>query len=630
MIKSIKRKISLPILYTIFIGLFSINVSFGQSVEYAFGYEQPKSQAIYDEIDKYQAEISSRLRKYFDNNKFMVVVDVTEKEREIERIPGISESITVDTGMSIDYLPGLPYHPSIKKKSIDVYPKKPLNKIIQKYFKHSVQVLMDTSYSKNALNFAEEVVMGSGLIFSKNGDEVFVEYQPFPSKYPGMEDEGSQSTAPAFDPEDSNKSLLRDFAEILDKKFNRTEDLTQEQTKLSQILVWLIVGLMVILLVAIVLYFSRNSKKEKEKEKEKLILQTEKESKEVAGLKDQLTKLSDSIKRPHDKDLETEELADLAELKSYVTREFLSNNEKIADFLNSGLDENNDDELVRIAAVIVNVNKHLFRYLKPHLSVDRHFQLKEEIQSTKPLSPADQLVLLQGFRKSITNYKPDSNEFQKKDIFQFVEQLNENQIIQLIKDESEDMTAILLAQVPAEKCMNVLSKFEIAKQTILLQRMSGIDDIPITVYKQVAEHFSQKALTVQDMKHVAVDGLSAILKLLDTLPIYQQQVYLEDMAKYDIDLAKKIRTRFVTFDEIARIDDLVIRKALENLDSKIISVALVGADSEIVNKILSQKPSREQMLIRTDIEFNADAAVDEIEKGRKLVISRIREFLSMQ
>lgn len=267
MTKRIKGKISLSILYAVIFGLFFVNDSFGQSVEYAFGYEQPKSQAIYDEIDKYQAEISSRLRKYFDNNKFMVVVDVTEKEREIERIPGISESITVDTGMSIDYLPGLPYHPSIKRKSIEVYPKKPLNKIIQKYFKHSVQVLMDTSYSKNALNFAEEVVMGSGLIFSKNGDEVFVEYQPFPSKYPGMEEDGNQAAAPAFDPEDSNKSLLKDFAEILDKKFNRTEDLTQEQTKLSQILVWLIIGLMVILLVAIVLYFSRNSRKRRKKRK---------------------------------------------------------------------------------------------------------------------------------------------------------------------------------------------------------------------------------------------------------------------------------------------------------------------------------------------------------------------------
>lgn len=603
---------------------------FGQAVDNAFGYEQPKSNAVYNEIDRYQAEITSKLRKFFDNNKFMVVVDVQEKEREIERIPGISESVSVDTGMSIDYLPGLPYHPSIKKKSMDVYPKKSLNKTIQKYFKHTVQVLMDTSYSKTALNFAEEVVMGSGLINPRNTDEVFVEYQPFPSKYPDMGGESSNSADLHSPNEDSNSSLLSKFADILEKKFNKTEDLTKEQTKLSQILVGLIAGILLIFLIAILFYFTRNSRKEKQKEKERLVIETQRESSEVAGLKDQLTKLSDSIKNPQDKNLETEELADLAELKSYVTREFLSNNEKIADFLNSGLDDNNDDELVRIASVIVNVNKQLFRYLKQHLSVERHFQLKEEIQTIKPLPPTEQLILLQGFRKSLTNYKPNTSEFKRKDIFQFVDQLNENQIIQLIKDESEDMTAILLAQVPADKCMNVLSKFEIAKQTILLQRMSGIDDIPITVYKQVAEHFSQKALSVQDMKHVAVDGLSAILKLLDTLPVYQQQVYLEDMAKYDIDLAKKIRTRFVTFDEIPNLDDLILRKAIENLDSKVLSIALVGAEERTISKILSQKPSREQMLIRTDMEFNAQADVQDIEKSRKLVITRIREFLSMQ
>jgi flagellar motor switch protein FliG len=278
----------------------------------------------------------------------------------------------------------------------------------------------------------------------------------------------------------------------------------------------------------------------------------------------------------------------------------------------------------------VNVNKQLFKYLKPHLSAERHFKLKEEIQGIKPVAPSEQLVLLQGFRKSLTNYKPDVSLFKKKDIFQFLEQLNENQIIQLIKDESEDMTAILLAQLPAEKCMNVLSKFEFAKQTILLQRISGINDIPVTVYKQVADHFSQKAMTVQDMKNVAVDGLNTILKVLDTLPVFQQQMYLEDIAKYDIDLAKKIRNRFVTFDEIPTMDDTLVRKALESIDPKIIAIALVGAEGPIVEKILKSKPSREQLLIKTDMDFNMNASAEEIEKCRKTVIARLREVLQLQ
>jgi flagellar motor switch protein FliG len=178
--------------------------------------------------------------------------------------------------------------------------------------------------------------------------------------------------------------------------------------------------------------------------------------------------------------------------------------------------------------------------------------------------------------------------------------------------------------------MKVLSKFEFAKQTILLQRISGINDIPVTVYKQVSDHFSQKALTVQDMKNVAVDGLNTILKVLDTLPVFQQQLYLDDIAKYDIDLAKKIRNRFVTFDEIGTLDDTIVRKSMESVDPKIVALALIGAEAVIVEKILSTKPSREQMLIKSDMEFNANASAEEIEKSRKFVIARLREVLQMQ
>jgi flagellar motor switch protein FliG len=124
--------------------------------------------------------------------------------------------------------------------------------------------------------------------------------------------------------------------------------------------------------------------------------------------------------------------------------------------------------------------------------------------------------------------------------------------------------------------------------------------------------------------------LNTILKVLDTLPVFQQQLYLDDIAKYDIDLAKKIRNRFVTFDEIGTLDDTIVRKSMESVDPKIVALALIGAEAFIVEKILSTKPSREQMLIKSDMEFNGNATAEEIEKSRKFVIARLREVLQMQ
>jgi hypothetical protein len=602
----------------------------GGQVRFGFTNEPFKTNSIYDEVENYQIEVVNKLRRYFDQNKFMVVVDVEERSREIVAASPIMDPILVDTGLSIDYLPGLPFHPSIRKKALEVLPKKLSSPLVQKYFKHSIQVLMDTSYSPTALQFAEEVVRGSGLVNSKNGDEVFVEFQAFPNKYPGWETGSDEGPMPVAEEPNADKPLLEDIENLLDKKLNKPAEEEAKKVKDNATMMWVIIALISLILIIFIGQLIMSAASRRKQNNSVMDQRNAIESEKVTLLQSKIDQLSDSIQRPSDNKLEIDELSDLAELKSYVTREFLSNGEKIADYLNTNMDDNVEEELDRIATVIVNVNKQLFKYLKPHLSAERHFKLKEEIQGIKPVAPSEQLVLLQGFRKSLTNYKPDVSLFKKKDIFQFLEQLNENQIIQLIKDESEDMTAILLAQLPAEKCMNVLSKFEFAKQTILLQRISGINDIPVTVYKQVADHFSQKAMTVQDMKNVAVDGLNTILKVLDTLPVFQQQMYLEDIAKYDIDLAKKIRNRFVTFDEIPTMDDTLVRKALESIDPKIIAIALVGAEGPIVEKILKSKPSREQLLIKTDMDFNMNASAEEIEKCRKTVIARLREVLQLQ
>lgn len=606
------------------------NFSLAQGSLFGYTPDPFKSKTVYDELENYQSEVINKLRRYFDQNKFMVIVDVEERSRELTPPSPIIDPILVDTGLSIDYLPGLPFHPSIRKKAMEVIPKKSLSPVVQKYFKHSIQVLMDTSYSPTALQFAEEVVRGAGLVNAKNGDEIFVEFQAFPNKYPGWETGKDEGPMPVAEEPSENKPLLEDIENLLDKKLNKPSEAEAKKEKDNAMMMWIIIALISLVLIIFIGQMIVSALSKRKQNNRVLDQRNAVESEKVTLLQSKIDKLSESIQSPSDKNLEIEELSDLAELKSYVTREFLSNGEKIADYLNTNMDDNMDEELGRIAMVIVNVNKQLFKYLKPHLSAERHFKLKEEIQGLKPLAPSEQLVLLQGFRKSLTNYKPDVALFKKKDIFQFLEQLNENQIIQLIKDESEDMTAILLAQLPAEKCMNVLSKFEFAKQTILLQRISGINDIPVTVYKQVADHFSQKAMTVQDMKNVAVDGLNTILKVLDTLPVFQQQMYLEDIAKYDIDLAKKIRNRFVTFDEIPTMDDTLVRKALESIDPKIIAIALVGAENPIVEKILKSKPSREQLLIKTDMDFNMNASAEEIEKCRKTVIARLREVLQLQ
>ena len=112
---------------------------FGQA-RFGFTTDPFQSKSVYDEVESYQIEVANKLRRYFDQNKFMIIVDVEERERETQTSSSVADPILVDTGLSVDYLPGLPFHPSIKKKSIEVNAKRTFGSLVQKYFKHNIQV----------------------------------------------------------------------------------------------------------------------------------------------------------------------------------------------------------------------------------------------------------------------------------------------------------------------------------------------------------------------------------------------------------------------------------------------------------------------------------------------------------
>ena len=212
-----------------------------------------------------------------------------------------------------------------------------------------------------------------------------------------------------------------------------------------------------------------------------------------------------------------------------------------------------------------------------------------------------------------------------KDIFQFLQQLNNNQIYQLIKDESEDMSAILLAQLPPQQTVELLRYFEIAKQTILLQRMSNISNVPTSMYKDVANKFSRKAIAVKDMGNVAVDGLTSILNILDTLPLAQQDAYIEDIAKYDLDLARKIKEHFLTFDGLLELESSKLLRAIDGIPGSDVAKALINANPNLVKLILDSKTQREREILESEIQLNSQISESDLEEARKQLMLVVKE-----
>ena len=591
-----------------------------------------------EEISQYEFQITQRLKNYIDKDKFLVIVRIDER-----LLPRDNEEVAMDTGISVDRLPGLPNYSLGNQITIPV-PKEP-----KKAYSHNISVLLDTSLAPSTVVFTRRLLEGSGLIDESIGDVLNVEFMDFPNPENFWENMKASSGNQQVDEllEDPNQQFLSRFEKLLDEKLgqkplqspldNMPNPLmeTEEETSELNWLFWLGIIFLVIFLGVLILQLIQGKKNSKE------ILEGVSKSNAnnleslQKSIEDLGTKISRGDNHNDKRDLPTKvEIQEplVGDVKNDVNRIFMEEADSVADHINAAVESNEDAIIQDVGLAIGAANPGMLTYLQPLLSEEAFDTVKNGVEGSRYASSQEKEDALRNFRESFVRYRADRVKSQRNakkgnDIFQFLEQLNNNQIYQLVKDESEDMSAILLAQLKPAQSVQILKFFEIPKQTILLQRMSNISNIPTSMYKDVATRFSKKAVAIKDMGNVAVDGLQSILGILETLPVQQQDAYIDDIAKYDLDLARKIKEHFLTFDGLLELDKAKLNRALEGIPGSDLARALIGAKQELESLILDSKTDRERQILESEMQINQNISDEEKEESRKKLMEWVKDKL---
>ena len=615
------------------------NLSLGnRSLENPFRYSNVHA----EEVLQYERELGDKIKKYIDRDKFLVIVELEERMLPMNENKG--RGIDIDTGVTVDRLPGLPNFALGSQATTVFIPQKP------KYtYKHKINVLLDTSLSASSRDFVRRLLEGTGLINDKIGDELSVEFMAFPGNNDFWNQINPSTGSQAADQllNDPNQQLLSKMEALLDKKMGNGDnsglsdmpgpgdkdksDATEEAG--IDWLFWLILFLMIGVIALVVYSLFQNSKSSR------TILEgvSEQNAQNMQNLQRSIEKLGQTLANPAagvaaasiPKMAPTLGEPNSTEVKNDVKRILMEDLDAVVDHLNEVLRQGDETEIAQAAMAVSAANPSMLGYLRSLLEEEDFYRFEDAVTNSRYAAESEKQEALKNYRDNFVRHKTQNLRKLKmekgKDIFQFLQQLNNNQIYQLIKDESEDMSAILLAQLPPQQTVELLRYFEIAKQTILLQRMSNISNVPTSMYKDVANKFSRKAIAVKDMGNVAVDGLASILNILDTLPLQQQDAYIEDIAKYDLDLARKIKEHFLTFDGLLEVESTKLLRAIEGVAGSDLAKALINAKPELTQLVLDSKTQRERDILESEIQLNSQISESEIEDARKQLMSVIKE-----
>ena len=597
----------------------------------------------------YEVVLDNALSDYYREGTFIVDVKAT-----LERIlvPKGYQVVQPQEDIKIENLPGLPFIPpnlqsnrptgqdSIKASGFDA--RFQLTRL-------NIKVLVDTSYSDEDVDFVEEAASLIANADEFRGDIVSVSKKVFPRNSRAFEQDIKKPTAPSPAQLIDTTTVVEEVIEEEPEEEEPEEEVQPEiipavpdtvfQTVTAepekkmllgidwnnpQHLLYVILGLGILFLAALLFALLRKPKK---KETLPGMYPPGYEGMNIPNMPMQgEQKEPEAPKGPSAK-----ELARFEENKTFIANNCISKPKIVANVVSKWIAEDEEQGVVKAVRSFLSVDDKLIQILRPHMDATTFEMLNYGLDNAESIPLEERIDEVESFRKSLTQYKaPTEAEGGGASLFDFVDQLTDQQLLHLMKDESDEMVSILLAQIAGERAGVILQKMDDEKRISILLKMGKINSIPISVYKKVASHFSNKALAVSDMKYVAADGIESILNTIETMPLSDQDAYVRSIAEQDLELAKKIRRFFIGFDDLPKVKNEFVQSALDEIPTETLILALRTAPAAVREKILKVRPKREQQLILSEVDNPSDASKADIEDAQKAVLYAVRRKMKTE
>lgn len=578
----------------------------------------------------YEVLLRNALRNYYYPQSFIVDVNASLEEVMIPR--DYERPREVERPIVLDQLPGLPVLPeNLTRREPAGEDEELVPGTYDKAFQISqldILIVVDNSYSQDDRDFVRTLARSVAKIDEFRGDDIRIEARNFPRDKRGLTTEEQQQRAEeqaeAEEEEEEEPVFAMPPPEIEDEP--EEAEIEGFFDYRNPLFFWSALALLLLLILLLIWWVARRNRKSIQEEVKNEALMNPL----LLELREELDKFKEeSEKRNNEENNQPteEERAQYQADCSFLINQYISHPAKVAGLLKQWMN-GDDDGNHKAARAIKSANPKLLSTLRPSIERKSYQALESAMDELPPMSLRERIDEARSFRKTLQGLDEDEEKSSvTDDMFNFLNQMSDSQIQLLVKDESDDMVAILMAQLDGDRASKIMQRFDKAKRGPILIKMGNIDNLPISAYKDIASHFSRKALEITNMKYVAADGVQSILTIIDELPVDQQEEYISTISETDLELAKRVKQFFVSFNDIPKVSDSVMEEALTEVETETLVYALMETDQAIYNKVMTYRPKREQMLIKSEIESRTDVTANEMELARKELLMAIRNVM---
>jgi flagellar motor switch protein FliG len=217
--------------------------------------------------------------------------------------------------------------------------------------------------------------------------------------------------------------------------------------------------------------------------------------------------------------------------------------------------------------------------------------LAEYIHVNAPVvGDSEQLSVLRSLKLKLTAGKIRHMTQRAQDTFDFLKSFSGRQIYDLICDESARSQAVVLTQLPTDKRRSVFELFEGSLKSALLRELCIKETLPREYLFNVAMALKRKIEKIGASGGEMLGGADVIIDLVERSERESQLEMLENLDRTNPELARQVRSRFVSVETLAYLSDGLLLEIFLALEPQVMVTFLAGTRDKIRQLILRKAP----------------------------------------
>ena len=251
---------------------------------------------------------------------------------------------------------------------------------------------------------------------------------------------------------------------------------------------------------------------------------------------------------------------------------------------------------------------------------------------TRPLMPGDVRTARELLSKSLGDrvaYEVlrDLDRTTNEAPFQFLQGLEPGTVADNIREEHPQTIALVLTHLDVDFAAAILSALPPDILADVGVRVGTLHRVTSSALEAV-EHALRARLAplLQTTFAPGVGGVDTLVEILTKLDKDAEQAIANALDDFDPELAKVVRGRMFTFDDLVLLADRQMQLLLRHVDSSKLPLALKGVRDEVKDRILNNLSSRARENLLDEIDLLGQVRISDVQAAQAEVLEIVRNL----